>query len=184
MLVFYIACNAYVMAIQKQCYQDTRPFLRDLRIRLEDWLCEASYGFPSGHSWVSFLVFGLIIDDLIGTAGKKKLLLLWMPLVGSLNPVSRMYLGSHSADHVVYATFNSVAMLVLYHFFLQKKIYQLFKAALKGHHFTSILVVNTIILLLALSVPFTLYEVNIRYRSYPQIYLDRLNSICHDNLTY
>jgi len=117
----------------------------------------------------------MIIDDLIGTAGWKKLFLLWLPLVGTLNPVSRMYLGSHSGDQVVYAIFNSVAMIVLYHFVVQKKIYELFKSGLKGHRFGLILTITTILFLIAIAAPIIVYEVNASNRRYPQIYIDRLN---------
>jgi uncharacterized membrane protein len=103
----------------------------------------------------------MIIDDLIGTSGCKKLFLLWLPLVGVLNPISRMYLGSHSGDQVLYAIFNSVALIVLFHFVLQKKIYQLFKSALTGRHFKLILIVTTLLFLLAISAPIITFEVNI-----------------------
>ena len=38
-LVYYLLINAYIMAVQKQIYQDTRPFLFDRSVRLDDWTC-------------------------------------------------------------------------------------------------------------------------------------------------
>lgn len=37
--IYYIVLNAYLMALQKQLYQDPRPFAYDSRVRLEDWIC-------------------------------------------------------------------------------------------------------------------------------------------------
>lgn len=130
------------------------------------------------------MVYGIIIDDLIGTVGWKKVFLLWLPLVGSMNPVSRMYLGSHSGDQVVYAIFNSVALIVLYHFYFQRKIYKLFKNALLGKHSILLFTLNTILYLVVLAVPLILYEVNTTEQGYSQIYIDRINQICNKNTSY
>ena len=56
-LIYYLLINAYIMAIQKQIYQDPRPFVFNLNVELIDWSCEPSYGFPSGHSWVCFFIY-------------------------------------------------------------------------------------------------------------------------------
>lgn len=55
--VYYLIWNAYIMAIHKQCFQEVRPFQFDLRIRLDDWICQADYGFPSGHTWVVIFAY-------------------------------------------------------------------------------------------------------------------------------
>lgn len=55
--IFYIVINAYLIAVEKQAYQDPRPFHYDGNIKALEWTCPKSYGFPSGHSWVSVLLY-------------------------------------------------------------------------------------------------------------------------------
>ena len=38
-LIYYLLINAYIMAVQKQIYQDTRPWLFNPNVRLDDWTC-------------------------------------------------------------------------------------------------------------------------------------------------
>jgi len=92
--------------------------------------------------------------------------LLFVALIGVLNPLSRMYLGSHSGDQILYGLFNSVAVMVLYRYVLQRKVYKLMKNALQGRHFRLILIFNTIVYLAALAVAIIFYEINTASRPY------------------
>jgi hypothetical protein len=102
----------------------------------------------------------------VGTKGWKKLLLVFVVLMGVMLPISRMVLGSHSGDQVLYAIFNSIAAGVLYRYIIQGKIYKLMKNSLQGRHFRSILTLNTFFLLVTLAIPVIFYEINTASRPY------------------
>lgn len=105
-----------------------------------------------------------MVSDLVGTKGWKKLLLLWIIVFGTMVSLSRMFLGSHSADQVIYGLFNSLAALVLYRYCLQYKIYQLYKSCLRGVRTGSIMLANTFVYILVLAAPIVVYEVNTSHR--------------------
>ena len=98
--------------------------------------------------------------------------------------LSRMFLGSHSADQVIYGLFNSLAALVLYRYCLQYKIYQLYKSCLRGVRTGSIMLANTFVYILVLAAPIVVYEVNTSHRVFQQLYIDRLNAICGKNTNF
>jgi len=104
--------------------------------------------------------------------------------IGILNPISRMFLGSHSGDQILYGLFNSLIAAVLFRYVLQRQIYKLMKNALLGRHYNLILALNTIIFLLAIAVTVIFYEVNTEHRLYPQLYIDRFSRICGKEVTY
>jgi len=54
-----------------------------------EWSCPGSFGFPSGHSWYSVLVYEPIISDFIGSKGKNKYLLAFILMVAIFVPLSR-----------------------------------------------------------------------------------------------
>ena len=154
----YIAINAYFISIEKQAYQDSRPFFYNDQIEALEWTCPRSYGFPSGHSWVSVLLYEPVISDLIGTKGWKKLILITILLTGALIPISRQYLGSHTADQVTSGALHSISALILYRFLLQEQIYGLAISAVRGVSQKVILVAASILFAISILVPFIIYS--------------------------
>jgi membrane-associated phospholipid phosphatase len=159
--IFYIVCNAYLIAVEKQAYQDPRPFSYNPNIQSLEWTCPRSYGFPSGHSWVSVLLYEPVVADFIGTVGWRKIILFWIILTGTLIPISRQYLGSHTADQVTSGVLHSMSALILYKCFLQDCIYRLLARAFKGISMGLLLTLNTIFFGLSIAVPFIIYRINV-----------------------
>ena len=180
--ILYIIWNSYLLAIQKQAFRDPRPFVYDSRIRQLQWQCPESYGFSSGHCWMAVLLYEPVISDFIGTKGWKKLLFLFLVLTSVLMPLSRMYLGMHSADQVVTGLLYSFIAVVLYRYHIQEKIYNLVAMTLKGHKKGFIFILTTLAFLLCLSIPIILYETNLHNRSFNQTHLNNLNKACSTNV--
>lgn len=181
--IFYISCNAYLIAVEKQAYQDPRPFFYDARIQALEWSCPKSYGFPSGHSWISILLYEPIISDLIGTGGWKKLILVWILFTGTLIPISRQYLGSHTADQVTSGVLHSMCALILYKCHFQSSIYRLISKTFQGVSLKITLIINTICFLISIAVPFIIYSYNVNNKIFDPIFLASMNSTCGKNYT-
>lgn len=179
--IFYIVANAYLIAVEKQAYQDPRPFFYNSQIASLEWTCPRSYGFPSGHSWISVLLYEPVISDIIGTKGWKKLLLLWIILTGTLVPISRQYLGSHTSDQVTSGILHSMSALILYKYLLQDHIYRLAIKTMKGLSIKLTLVLNSLFFLISIAVPFIIYGYNVNNRTFDASYLSLMNNRCGKN---
>ena len=81
---------------------------------------------PSGHSFISFAMYELILSDFIGTGKKKMYLYIWF-IVAIGVVISRMYLGAHSLDQVVFGSLMGLSFLIIYKYWLQKIIYETLK---------------------------------------------------------
>ncbi len=160
----YIVINTYFISLSKQAFQDPRPFYSDDQIEALEWTCPRSYGFPSGHSWVAILLYEPVISDLIGTKGWKKILLGIVVLLGVLMPISRQYLGSHTADQVTSGILYSIAALILYKYWLQEQMYKLAANAMKGRKLKLIVIITTVFFFISIAVPFAIYSININNR--------------------
>jgi hypothetical protein len=163
--IAYIAIMAYIISVEKQCYQEPRPPSYDDRIRMLDWTCPHSYSLPSGHNWFSVLLFEPVISDLVGNEGPKKGILVWVLMLGMLIPIAGLCLGSHSLHQALMGVVHSLAALLIYKCLMQRVIYQLMVKALKGISLWPILVGNTICLFLAIAHPIFLYNDNIYGRT-------------------
>jgi len=81
---------------------------------------------PSGHSFIAFAFYEILLSDFIGTGKKKFYLYLWFVVaIGVV--ISRMYLGAHSLDQVVYGSLIGMSYLIIYKFWVQKFLYQTLK---------------------------------------------------------
>lgn len=59
-----------------------------------------------------------LLSDFIGTGKKRILLFIWVVLaVGTA--ISRMYLGAHSFDQVIFGSLIGISWLIIYKFWLQ-----------------------------------------------------------------
>lgn len=72
-----------------------------------------------------FLVYEPILTDNFGF-GKWRIGWIFLTIFGVFVPLSRMYLGAHSADQIVLGLFVGLAFTVLYRFVYQKMIYTYF----------------------------------------------------------
>lgn len=129
------------------------------------------------------LLYEPIISDLIGTGGWKKFLLIIVLLTGSLIPLSRQYLGSHSSDQVICGLLNSLAWLVLYKYLFQAQIFKLLQNSVLGISRLSIFLFTTLIYLVSFIAPFTIYEYNTRNRPFNDANIALLNLACQKTIT-
>lgn len=53
----YMIFNLYLISVLKSAYAEIRPFWASSLINQWQWTCETAYGFPSGHSWISVLIY-------------------------------------------------------------------------------------------------------------------------------
>ena len=129
------------------------------------------------------LLYEPVIADLIGTAGWRKIILIWIVLTGTLIPISRQYLGSHTADQVTSGLLHSITALILYKCLFQNAIYRLLARAFKGISMGVLLVLNTICFGLSIAVPFIIYRINIYDRIFNPAYITLMNADCGKNYT-
>lgn len=101
---------------------------------------------------------------MIGTKGYKKFALLVAVLTGILIPISRQYLGSHTADQVTSGVLHSLAALIFYRYFLHQKIWNFLNRICLGLSSTLATIITTIIFLISIAVPFIIYAININHR--------------------
>ena len=106
---------------------------------------------------MSVLLYEPIISDMFGVHGIKKIALVVLILTGVLVPLSRLYLGSHSSDQIVSGVLHSLAMLLLYRYYFQEKMFKLMTNCLKGNSRVAIFILNTIFLILSMAAPLALY---------------------------
>lgn len=71
--------------------------------------------------------------------------------------ISRMYLGAHSLDQIVFGGLLGLAFLVYYKFFLQELLYETVINILNGKHKKFYFIVNTIIFFIFMTIPIITY---------------------------
>lgn len=84
------------------------------------------FGHPSGHSFIAFAMYEPLLSDFLGTGKKKIFLFIWV-VVAVLVIISRMYLGAHSIDQVVFGSLIGLSFLVIYRFWLQQFLYDTYR---------------------------------------------------------
>lgn len=122
------------------------------------------FGNPSGHSWLSATLYYLLIIEYLGS-GPFHLYLGVPVLLAFIVPLSRMYLGAHSANQVLQGVVNSFALLVVYRFglhdFLRDWVNCFLKLTNKYKHYLR----NTIIVHIIMTIiPLFCYFYNHLYR--------------------
>lgn len=142
------------------------------------WYCPIDYGNPSGHSWLSGTLYYLLIIEYLGS-GPFNIYLSVPVIIAFIVPVSRMYLGAHSANQVVQGVVNSFALLVIYRFglhdFLRDWIYCFLKLSKKYKHYFK----KTVILNVAITIfPLLCYGFNHLY-TLPQDQVQNIMNKCN-----
>jgi membrane-associated phospholipid phosphatase len=122
----YLMIGLYFMVVLKQAFQESRPFWYHTSINIIEWFCPTDFGNPSGHSFIAFSMYEPLLSDFIGTGKRKVFLFIWA-VVGVLVMISRMFLGAHSLDQVVFGSLIGLSFLVIYRFWLQQFLYDTFR---------------------------------------------------------
>ena len=91
-----------------------------------------------------------MISDVFGCGPKKVWTFVWL-FVAIMVMISRMYLGAHSLDQIVFGGLLGLSFLVYYKFFLQELLYETVINILNGKHKKFYAIVNTIIFFVFLS---------------------------------
>ena len=117
----------YLHDLMKLIYSDPRPFW--IKTILFQDKCETSYGNPSGHSLVSFfsyLSFSYYlcqIDKIKSNNTYKLSIYLIAIFISALTAFSRLALGVHSIDQVLYGSFLGIFAFLIFAFMF--KIYDM-----------------------------------------------------------
>lgn len=104
-----------------------------------------------------------------------------IPLMfGSFIPISRMYLGVHSADQIVIGLTLSFTFLIMYKFFLQKYILRFLNYCVFAKTSKIPLVFITIVCnLIIFAIPLIIYHVNTTTNKVDQQVIDSVNKACN-----
>ena len=93
--------------------------------------------------------------------------------------ISRMYLGAHSLDQIVFGGMLGFAFLIYYKFFLQEVIYEAVTNILNGRHKQFYFIINTILFFVFLAIPIISYILASNNRpSVDQAYLNNIAIGC------
>lgn len=76
-------------------------------------------------------------------------------------PLSRMYLGVHSANQILFGLVLGQIFLVLYKYIYQKHLYYLYWSLLMKHHKYKKLIIAIIFHVLGFMIPVVFYKVNL-----------------------
>jgi undecaprenyl-diphosphatase len=123
--VSYFIFATYIIAILKQAFQQSRPIWYDSKINNWEWFCWKDFGNPSGHSFAVILLYEPIISDSIGYWKYRP----WsyvLAILCVLVPISRMYLGVHSLNQILFGLSLGTVFLILYKYIYQKALYDLY----------------------------------------------------------
>lgn len=119
LLTFFVA-NVYLNSLSKLLFSDPRPFWYSTEIYQLEWKCPGQFGNPSGHSRSAAFLYYLIIADF--AVGRRRLGGVWWVAIISiwaLVPFSRLALGAHSSNQVIFGMLIGLAWLVIYRYGLQ-----------------------------------------------------------------
>lgn len=124
----------------------------------------------------------MLLEPLVSdTIGYLKWKVLSIPLAALFiaMPLSRMYLGVHSADEVFYGVLLGFIALVIFKYVYQKELYELFWEYLTGlrSNWKIVALIGMNIVSIIIPIVFFLYGLN--HRPMPQKYIDNLNKQCN-----
>lgn len=178
----YFIFATYIIALLKQAFQQSRPIWYDSRIENWEWFCPKDFGNPSGHSFAVALLYEPIVSDSIGY-GKYRPWTLVLVLLAIMVPISRMYLGVHSANQILFGLTLGLCFLILYKYVYQKALYELFWEMLLGPMRKLKLFGIVILNLLVFAIPIIFFQVNADQRPMVEKDINNLNQQCKTELT-
>lgn len=120
-LSYFLFC-IYIIALLKQAFQQSRPIWYDRHIQLWGWFCPKDFGNPSGHSFAVMLLYEPILSDILGY-GRKYWAGFFLFIIGTMIPLSRMYLGVHSANQIFFGLTLGLVALILFKYIYQQALY-------------------------------------------------------------
>ncbi len=148
-----------IVAIMKQQIQESRPIWFSDLIQRYEWFCPKDFGNPSGHSFAVFMMYEPLLSDFLSCTSNKARMLLVL-LLALLVPQSRMYLGVHSANQIMFGLTLGITLNTTYRYFFQERLYTFYGNLLILKK--AIYLLLTIIAhILFIAIPFVIFELNV-----------------------
>ena len=118
-LFLFLIANTSLSAMLKLVHAEPRPYWTHPHIHVMEGYCPKDYGLPSGHVEYSASV---ILVFILEVADPRRQVRNWGLIVTIIGLVclSRLYLGHHSLDQVIYGLCLGLSMSCLYFHGLQK----------------------------------------------------------------
>ena len=176
----------YFHDLLKLIHNDPRPFWQNTILFQEE--CETSYGNPSGHSLISFyfylsLSYYLCQINYIKSNIKFKLSVYGIALfISALTAFSRIVLGVHSLDQVLYGSFLGIFAFLIFAFMF--KIYDMplnhYLKFYKVKKYIYVFIISNIVLLILPFIAYSLIDFNRDKKKYELV----INKRCPDKDEY
>ena len=125
-------------------------------------------------------MFEPLISDFVGTGRKKIFLFVWA-FLSIFVLISRMYLGAHSLDQIIYGGLIGLSYLVIYRFWLQNFLYETLIDLLNQKNKKVYGLITSILWLVFFIAPLIAYEFNVSKRPMSEAILSNLHTRCNVN---
>jgi membrane-associated phospholipid phosphatase len=109
-----VLLNTYIFMAMKAFLTSPRPFWTDKHIKNIGYYCPKDYGSPSGHTEFAVFIFSIYLFHF----NKQKNMIVVVLGFGviALVMISRMYLGGHSLDQVLFGFIVAACLSIIYEF--------------------------------------------------------------------
>jgi hypothetical protein len=128
------------------------------------------------------MLYEPIVSDSIGY-GKHKFWTIFLFVAGIMVPISRMYLGVHSANQILFGLVLGLIFLILYKYVYQRYLYYLYWSLLMNHKKWQKFIIAIIIHIFSFIVPIFFYNINLAERPVPTKHIENLNKKCGISMT-
>ena len=128
------------------------------------------------------MLYEPIVSDTIGY-GKRKLWVFPLFVISVMVPISRMYLGVHSANQILFGLSLGFCFLVLYKYIYQKALYELYWEMVLGPMKLVKILGIVLLNLIVIAIPMIFFQVNADQRPMLDKDLINLNLRCGTKLT-
>lgn len=180
--ISYFFMGIYFIAILKQIFQQSRPIWYSDQIEDWEWFCPKDFGNPSGHSFGTVMLYEPIVSDQLGF-GSFNQGWVFLAVISVMIPVSRMYLGVHSANQILMGLCLGFAFCVAFHYGYQKALYRFYWDLLVRVR-RMIIVIGIIVLnVVVIVIPIIIFIINSNERPMAEQDLTNMNAICGTELT-
>ena len=177
--ISFLLFAIYISGVLKQALQKPRPTWYDTRIESWEWFCPKDFGSPSGHCFFVIVLYEPIVTDSIGLR-KFRIMLIPLILLVTLMPISRMYLGVHSGDQVLFGICLGLTYLTFYRYVGQEALSKLFWGFLLGNASKKAIKIVLVVFLnvITLVLPIIFFLVNRSQNPLLEKYVLNINATC------
>ena len=116
-IMTYICAGSFLLTVTKMIYMEPRPYFVDDQITCLD-KCSAEYGNPSGHSVIAGYFLMLCLDYFHDKPQSvlKKICFVFAASIKLLIGYSRLYVGAHSLNQIVYGLLLGLWFTLYFHY--------------------------------------------------------------------